>query len=518
MENKIFSFGKVKGKDMLEVMNMETIHANYSGLQYLWGQYKRSTNTSVKKEIAECFRVYAGDYIIQFGKYKGLMLKQIDERNRSYLENFLILNDKEEIREIVKIYLKYHMKKKKEEEYNDYQQKTYAFYSKMQQEINDSNQIDIEYLIRTMGYGVKNGKFEHCPWGCDEHSKMYEHAIVKKGVDGTYFVNCFRCETRKNLINFVVEKKGLCYKQALEWVSGVLGITVSNVPSISSKEIKKEYIKIDEEIILEKQILPEVSLEGFGFNAGVYPTMLYERGFTAEDAQEMEVYFAGRDCTNKFRNRICFLVRDTDGRLVGVVGRSKYSEEEYYNYWAKRLKLGDIKSRKEQITEIENLNCQYKKYYNVAGFKAGCTLYNANRLVHNSKKEIFVTEGPFDVMKMVKHGYRNTVAMFGSSLSKGQILQMYLLYQDVTEDIKIYLVVDNDEAGLKGFENNVKSLQELGFRHIFKMSVVGAKDVGEATKEQVDKAYNTAQLQSIRYSKKKIVIKDYADVKKNKKI
>ena len=508
MENKLFSFGKVKGIDMLEVMNMETIHANFSGLQYLCGQYKRSTNDSVKKEIAECFRKYAGDYIIRFGKYKGLTLNQIDEINRSYIDNYLTHNDNEEIRQVAKTYLKYHPEKINEE-YNNYQQQTYVYYNELKQKINDSSLSDIECLIKAMGYSIENGKFEHCPWGCDIYSKKYQHAILKKGTDDSYFVGCFKCGERKNLINFVCEKKGYRFIDALEWISRVLGITGSNISKESVKEIKKEFINAKDEIMLEKRILPEISREGFGFNKGIYPPVFFQRGFTIKDAEEMEVYFAGKDCTNGFKNRICFLVRDLDDRLVGVVGRSKYSEEEYYGYWAKRLGLDDTISKEEQIKVIENQNCKYKKYYNFEGFKSGCTLYNANRLVDNSK-EVFITEGPFDVMKMVlKHGYKNTVGMLGHSLSKGQLYQLYQLYKDALDRIKIYLIVDNDEAGLKNFENNVKSLQELGFRCIYKMIIDGAKDAGEATKGQVDKAYNDAQLQPIRYGKKRIVVKDY---------
>jgi hypothetical protein len=160
MENKTFSFGKVKGMDMVEVMNMETIHANFSGLQYLWGQYKRSTNDTVKEEIAECFKTYAGDYIIRFGKYRGLTLKQIDEINRSYLENYLTHNDNEEIRVVVKTYLKYHPEKMKTD-YNAYQQQTYAYYDELKQKINDSSQLNIEHVIRALGYAIENGKFEH---------------------------------------------------------------------------------------------------------------------------------------------------------------------------------------------------------------------------------------------------------------------------------------------------------------------------------------------------------------------
>jgi 5S rRNA maturation endonuclease (ribonuclease M5) len=509
MKNKSFSFGKVKGMDMLEIMNMEIIHANFSGLQYLWGQYKRSTNNLVKEEIAECFKTYAGDYIIRFGKHKGLTLKQIDKINRSYIENYLTHNDNEEIRVVVKTYLKYHPEKEKDV-YNNYQQKTYAYYNELKQKINDSSQSYIEYVIGTMGYIIENGKFEHCPWECDMHSKRYQHAILKKGTDDSYFVGCFKCGERKNFIKFVCEKKGYRFIEALEWISGVLGITVTNPPEINAEEIKKEFINIDEEIMLEKRILPEISLKGFGFNKGVYPPTFFERGFTVKDAEEMEVYFAGRDCTNDFKNRICFLVRDLEDRLVGVVGRNKYSEEEHYDYWAKRLGLEDTMSREEQIKEIENQNCKYKKYYNFEGFKSGCTLYNANRLVNSSKEEVFIVEGPFDVMKMVlKHGYKNTVGMFGYSISRGQLYQLYELCKDARDKIKIYLLIDNDEAGLKSFENNVKSLQELGFRYIYKMVLEEAKDAGEAKKEQVDKAYKSAQLQPIRYDKKRIVVKDY---------
>jgi len=509
MENKIFSFGKVKGMNMVEVMNMENIHANFSGLQYLWGQYNRSTNDTVKKEIAECFKTYAGDYIIRFGKYKGLTLKQIDEINRSYLENYLTHNDNEEIRMVVKTYLKYHPKKISQE-YNIYQQKAYAYYDELKKRINDSRQSSIEQVIRVLGYTIENGKFEHCPWGCDMHSRKYRHAFLRKGTDDSYFVGCFKCGEKRNFIKFVCEKKGYSFTEALKWISDILGIMVSNVRHKNIEEIKREFINTEEEILLEKRILPEISLEGegFGFNKGVYPPAFFKRGFTVEDAEEMEVYFAGRDCTNGFRNRICFLVRDLDGRLVGIVGRNKYSEEEYYDYWAKRLGLKNM-SKEEQIKKIENQNCKYIKYYNSPGFRAGCVLYNASRLVNNHKEQIFIVEGVFDVMKMVKYGYKNTVGMFGHSLSRGQLYQLYKLYKDVMDKIKVFLLVDNDEAGLKGFENNVKSLQELGFKNIYKMVIEGAKDAGEATKEQVDKAYKTAQLQTIRYNKKKIVVKDY---------
>ena len=45
----------------------------------------------------------------------------------------------------------------------------------------------------------------------------------------SYFVGCFKCGKRENFIKFVCEKKGYSFTEALNGVSGVLGITVSNV-------------------------------------------------------------------------------------------------------------------------------------------------------------------------------------------------------------------------------------------------------------------------------------------------
>lgn len=300
MKKRLFSFGKVRGMEMPEVMNMEIIHANYSGLQYLWGQYNRSTNKVVKKEIEDCFKTYAGNYIIRFGKYKGLTLKDIDERNRSYLENYLIHNDNEEIRIVVKTYLKYHQKKNNSE-YNNFQQKTYIYYNELKHKINNCSQLSIEHVVKAMGYIIERGKFEHCPWGCDKKSIRYQHAYLKKGTDGSYFVGCFKCGEKRNFIKFICEKKGYSFTEALEWIAGILGIAVVNIPKKDVVELKKDYINIEEEIIIEKQRLPEISLEGFGFNKGIYPPAFYKRGYTVSDGEEMEVYFAGRDCTNALK-------------------------------------------------------------------------------------------------------------------------------------------------------------------------------------------------------------------------
>ena len=77
----------------------------------------------------------------------------------------------------------------------------------------DSSQLNIEQVIRVLGYTIENGKFEHCPWGCDMHSKRYQHAFLRKGKDDSYFVGCFKCgEKGKLLLNLYVKERVQFYQ------------------------------------------------------------------------------------------------------------------------------------------------------------------------------------------------------------------------------------------------------------------------------------------------------------------
>jgi DNA primase len=112
-------------------------------------------------------------------------------------------------------------------------------------------------------------------------------------------------------------------------------------------------------------------------------------------------------------------------------------------------------------------------------------------------------------MKMhLQHGYKNTVAMLGHTISKGQLYQLYSLYKSRRDILKVYLFIDNDATGYATAENNIQQLQELGFINIYKMALQGVKDAAEASKEQVDNAYCAAELQPSKYPKKRIIIYD----------
>lgn len=512
MENK-FSFGKVKGELMEDVLNRNIIHSTFSGLQYLWGMKNKTAHAYIKEEIEACFKTYSKDYIIQFGKYKGLTLSDIDDANPSYIEKYLLKNESEEISGIVNYYMKF-CRNQKRNVYDERQQLSYKCTAEKIKKINDSNRKhEIIRVLEDMGYSVKNKNSKYsplqcCPFGCESKVGNYEHAYLTYGKDLSWLIYCCKCSQGRNFIKFVAENKNMNEIDAVNYISDIMGISINeNLLFFKSSEVKDPEVdrKVQAELLTKR--LPEMDISEFGFDKKVYPPYFYSRGFNKDDGEKAEVYYAGKDCKNGFKTRICFIVRDLENRIVGVVGRSQFGEEEYYDNNIRYFNIDKSLNREKQIEILKGMNKRYVKYFNK--LESRYVLYNANALVNRELSEIFICEGPFDVMKMVcKHDYKNTVGMFGKDLKNGQLYQLYQLCKDKIDNVKIYMFVDNDDAGIKSFEKNVEKLQEIGFEKVYKMILNDGKDAAEATKESVDRAYTNAELQSIRYVKKKVICKE----------
>lgn len=99
---------------------------------------------------------------------------------------------------------------------------------------------------------------------------------------------------------------------------------------------------------------------------------------------------------------------------------------------------------------------EYMKYYYLP-FDKHKTLYGINfALPHIIEKGFaYVVEGVFDELLMHSHGYKNTVALLGSSFSQ---YQLYLL-TSLTKQIKY--IPDLDSPGLKAFDKNKKIMYTL---------------------------------------------------------
>lgn len=507
MGNKKFSFGKVKGIEMKEILNTECLYADFSGAKYLYNQLGRTSYPLVKQEIEVCLKTHAKDYIIRFGKYKSKTIEQVDKVDPYYVQEYLLKKGNEEVKVIVDYYLKYN-RKSNGIGYNDIQQAEYNKIGKLVDEINNKSERDIIMILNVMGFNyIEKKGFLKCPH-CGFQKKGRWPAYLKKGNGKSYFIGCEKCGNKKDIIVFVKEYFNLSYQEAVKKIAGLLRINEDDIDinNIAGREfIPKE----DDEIVIQSCTLKEIDLDPFGLVKGVMHPYFFKRGFNLSDAEALGVGYAGKKCTNTFKNRICFTVRDIDGRPVGVIGRACEEENEYYENAIKKFNISKDFDKEKQLEIAKNKKNDYAKYIVLVGFNKSYVLYNMDKVSKLSKDRLFICEGPIDVLKMVtKHGYQKTVAMMGRDLGIGQLYVLYNHYKDVRDKVKIYLFVDNDKAGLDAFETNVEKLQELGFTQIYKMVLEGANDAGEATKAQVDEAYRKATLVPIKYKKKKAVLEN----------
>ena len=80
-------------------------------------------------------------------------------------------------------------------------------------------------------------------------------------------------------------------------------------------------------------------------------------------------------------------------------------------------------------------------------------LYNLNNAYTYAvkKNSLIITEGVYDTIALVNHGFKNTVALLGTNMSYLQYFQILSMVDNVA------LCLDNDKAGLAAMEKIVKS-------------------------------------------------------------
>ena len=94
---------------------------------------------------------------------------------------------------------------------------------------------------------------------------------------------------------------------------------------------------------------------------------------------------------------------------------------------------------------------EWGKWKMPPNFPKHSILYNYHRAQPYMKKEIIIVEGPWDVMKLWQAGFRNMVALLGTSISQKQ---MELLKKNK----HIILLLDGDDTGISAGKRIQKKL------------------------------------------------------------
>jgi DNA primase len=176
-------------------------------------------------------------------------------------------------------------------------------------------------------------------------------------------------------------------------------------------------------------ILPESLL-------GVYdwcPTSLVEAGYSEKLLKRHGIGF------DRKRNRVTFPIRDVNGNLIGISGRTVIGENPKYkvyqgwhvNWEGKRVpgELGEWFSDYSS-TDIRNHLWREQFVY---------------KPVYTDKSsQLIVVEGYKAALWLVKHGWENTVALMGSKMTQSQERMIRKMGTET------WILLDNNEAGRTG--------------------------------------------------------------------
>lgn len=279
---------------------------------------------------------------------------------------------------------------------------------------------------------------------CPFHNERTPSFSVNKSRNFCY---CFSCHKGGSPVNFIMEKEGVSYHDALLQLAAKYGIEVRERELsdeekasqsrregmfvanewarnyfVSNLEETEEGRNVGLAYIYGRKVTPEAIKAfhlGYAIDRGTdFTDNALRKGFSLDILKATGLVGTSQEGRNydRFRGRVIFPVLNSAGKTVAFGGRD--------------LKGGPAKYINSPETEI------YVKSRELYG------IYQAKGEIVRQDK-CYLVEGYLDVIGMWQSGIKNVVASSGTSLTDGQIALLHRFTQNVT------LIYDGDSAGIK---------------------------------------------------------------------
>lgn len=276
-----------------------------------------------------------------------------------------------------------------------------------------------------------------CPFH-DDHSPSFSVQPDKQ------IYKCFSCGESGNVITFVQKYNGITFVEALKMLADRANIKVD---INTTKKVNTKYEKLYEindtvnkyfkanllssegikatKYLEERKISKGIINE---FNIGLSTTnklsTILSKKYSYDDLVKLDIVKEINDrYYDTFQDRIIFPIIDENNNVIAFSGR-KYTNEDLNNNT-----LPKYSNTKE--TDI---------------FKKSEVFYNINNAITEIKKkrEIIITEGFMDTIRMSSIGYKNVVAIMGTAFTQKHLEKI------IKWKCKVILNLDQDDAGVKG--------------------------------------------------------------------
>ena len=308
------------------------------------------------------------------------------------------------------------------------------------------------------GHGVVSGNINiKCPW-CGTRDPSYHMGIhLTRGVWGCWRDDSHRGRDTKKLVMRLI---GCSYVEACRIV-GDERSDLSNFQSVIYSLIKHDKTRIPPDLDIPKEFIKI----GEGAHKRLYIQYLLNRGFTRKTLAAIKKYYGlYYSHVGNWAGRIIFPIRDRDGILTNWSGRTISKRD--------GLRYVSLSTNKERSKKNNNPMAQVT---------TSDSLLFEDLLTRDGGKTLYITEGPFDALKIDVYGRcvgKRATCLFTKNISSSQVGKLTLLNKKF-DDVVILL----DSSELKSSLRAQKQLSHLSPK-VFDVSGY-ASDPGELTEDQV---------------------------------
>ncbi len=306
--------------------------------------------------------------------------------------------------------------------------------------------VDIVDIIGERIPLVARGKnyFGVCPFHEDTNPSM---SVSRE----KQIFTCFSCHATGNVFTFLQNYEHISFGEALKLLADKTGIELKGYSHPKQKDPYEKWYQIyefankyyqnnlqtvmgkDAREYLRKRGLKEEIIKEFGIGLSLdkkddLTSLLLKKKYDLSLLNQVGLSLSEKDI---YHNRIMFPIFDLSGRCVAFSGRI-YDQKEESKY---------INTKETPI------------------FKKGTILYHYHIAKEEAriKKQVILMEGFMDVIRASTIGYRNTIALMGTALTKDHIQAIKRLSNHVL------LCLDGDGPGRKATLTIGEMLEEAGF-------------------------------------------------------
>lgn len=263
------------------------------------------------------------------------------------------------------------------------------------------------------------------------------------------FCYCFSCKKGGSPVNFIMEKEGLSYHDALLHLASKYNIKVEE-KELSDDERRqlneREGMLVANEWAVSQM---EKALHDTEEGRSIGLQYFYQRGVTDEAIKKFRLGY-NLDSGHALADAANLAGMDRKNLVeVGVLGESQKMPGSYYDRFRGRV-IFPVLNPSGKVVALggRDLKGGMAKYINSpesAIYKKSNELYG----IYQAKSEIakqdncFLVEGYMDVIGMWQSGMENVVASSGTALTDGQIAMIHRFTNNIT------LIYDGDAAGIK---------------------------------------------------------------------